>query len=84
MFKGYTELELTLHMGHPSGPSEPSRKSPGLGGIPRYGKTSPQATWALAFLWSHNNDPAAGSPTTTLLRLLLPLTAGHCPILAEA
>ena len=26
------------------------------------------------------NDPAAGSPTTTLLRLLLPLRAGHCPI----
>ncbi len=28
------------------------------------------------------NDPAAGSPTATLLRLLLPLAAGHCPISA--
>ena len=28
------------------------------------------------------NDPAAGSPTATLLRLLLPLTAGHHPISA--
>ena len=28
------------------------------------------------------NDPAAGSPTTTLLRLLLPLKAEHCPISA--
>ena len=32
---------------------------------------------------SNGNDPAAGSPTTTLLRLLLPLAAGHCPISAE-
>ena len=31
---------------------------------------------------THGNDPAAGSPTATLLRLLLPLAAGHCPILA--
>ena len=30
--------------------------------------------------WFNVNDPAAGSPTTTLLRLLLPLAAGHCPI----
>ena len=30
------------------------------------------------------NDPAAGSPTTTLLRLLLPLAVGHCPISAPA
>ena len=30
---------------------------------------------------SHVNDPAAGSPTATLLRLLLPLAAGHHPIL---
>lgn len=30
----------------------------------------------------HDNDPAAGSPTATLLRLLLPLAAEHHPISA--
>ena len=29
----------------------------------------------------NDNDPAAGSPTATLLRLLLPLAAGHRPVL---
>ena len=33
---------------------------------------------------NHDNDPAAGSPTATLLRLLLPLIEGHWPNSATA
>ena len=43
---------------------------------PRGPRRSP---WAAA---GSGNDPAAGSPTTTLLRLLLPLAAGHCKVSA--
>ena len=38
--------------------------------------------WLLQPRCHHSdcNDPAAGSPTATLLRLLLPLAVGYCPV----
>src|ERR1700759_182447 len=62
------------------------RHSPAEAGAPRTGRGPPKQQlndtqgWrltALRFLHpqteSHSNDPSAGSPTETLLRLLLPL-----------
>ena len=47
--------------------------------LPRSGVFS---RWCVRVGAHGGNDPAAGSPTTTLLRLLLPLGAGHRPISA--
>ena len=47
------------------GLSQEARQAPSPGGI--------DDTFAVCFGQGHDNDPSAGSPTETLLRLLLPL-----------
>ena len=37
-------------------------------------RSEPHAEDAQWFIWMRANDPSAGSPTETLLRLLLPLS----------
>ena len=40
---------------------------------------TPNINASQGLVWIHDNDPSAGSPTETLLRLLLPLNDQVCP-----
>lgn len=68
-------LDALRRRGFCCGPSPPERRS-GAGAGRRGSAPAPGGVddaFAVCFGQGHDNDPSAGSPTETLLRLLLPL-----------